>query len=147
MLSKIRPSPALVVASIALFVALGGTAVAVGIVPRARLADNALKLQGKTPVQVAALAPKPPVAPTSVAGLISVKTAPWSLNPRAESNFTVSCDAGQRAVAGGWSDPGNWSSGYQSLPTPDDSGWTTNIYTSSGAPSAQSGTVYAICVK
>jgi len=74
-----HPSPALVVALLALFVALSGTAVAAGIVPRARLADNATKLQGKTPAQVAALAP----APTSLAGYVTVKSASWTLAPSA----------------------------------------------------------------
>jgi hypothetical protein len=53
-----RPSPALVVGAIALFVALGGTAgaVATGTVPlakRALAADNARKLDGLTATQIA----------------------------------------------------------------------------------------------
>ena len=52
MLRKLRrPSPALVVASLALFVSLTGTAVSSGIVPlakRARVADNANRLGSKT---------------------------------------------------------------------------------------------------
>ena len=58
---KIRlPRPALVIASIALFVALSGGAFAAGIVPLARhavtagTATNALKLGGKTPAQIKA---------------------------------------------------------------------------------------------
>jgi hypothetical protein len=58
MLTKLhRPSPALVVASLALFVSLAGTAVSAGVVPlakRALVADNAKKLGGKTRAQVAA---------------------------------------------------------------------------------------------
>ncbi len=61
------PSPAMVVAMLALLVALSGTAVAAGIVPKAKVALNSLKLQGKTAVQVAALAP----APTTAGGLAS----------------------------------------------------------------------------
>ena len=53
------PSPAMVVAMLALLVALSGTAVAAGIVPKAKVALNSLKLQGKTAAQVAALAPAP----------------------------------------------------------------------------------------
>ena len=71
------PSPAMVVAMLALLVALSGTAVAAGIVPKAKVALNSLKLQGKTAAQVAALAP----APTTVGGLVAIKTAPWSLGP------------------------------------------------------------------
>jgi Na+-transporting methylmalonyl-CoA/oxaloacetate decarboxylase gamma subunit len=52
-----RPSPALVVALLALFISLSGTAVAAGVVPlakralsadKAKVADNARKLEGKT---------------------------------------------------------------------------------------------------
>ena len=52
------PSPALVVASVALVVALTGTAIAANVVPlaaRAKVADNAKKLGGKTPVPVLVL--------------------------------------------------------------------------------------------
>jgi hypothetical protein len=52
-----RPSPALVVAVLALLVSLSGTAFAAGVVPlakRALVADNAKKLGGKTRAQVAA---------------------------------------------------------------------------------------------
>jgi hypothetical protein len=62
-MSERLPSPALVIAVLALFVALGGTAVAAGVVPlakraltadKAKVADNAKKLGGKTPRQIAA---------------------------------------------------------------------------------------------
>ena len=85
------PSPAMVVAMLALLVALSGTAVAAGIVPKAKVALNSLKLQGKTAAQVAALAP----APTTVGGLVAIKTAPWSLGPGAVNDFTLACDSGR----------------------------------------------------
>ena len=53
-----RPSPALVVAVLALFVSLSGTAVAAGVVPlakRALSADNAKKLEGQTAAAIASL--------------------------------------------------------------------------------------------
>jgi hypothetical protein len=55
-MSRRLPSPALVVALVALFVALSGTAVAAGVVPVARFAANAGKLQGKSAAQVARIA-------------------------------------------------------------------------------------------
>ena len=88
-----HPSPAFVVAMLALFVALSGTAVAAGIVPRAKLADNATKLQGKTPTQVAALAR----APVALAGYVTVKSASWTLGPSQGNDFAATCDAGQKA--------------------------------------------------
>jgi hypothetical protein len=147
-----HPSPALVVALVALFVALSGTAFAVGsaVVPlakRALVADNAKKLNGQTPVALLAQAAKQPGPASSAASLITIKTAAWSLAPRGEGNFTATCDPGQKVIAGGWADPGDWSSGFQSLPTADGTGWTINIFTTSSAPSTQSGSVYAICLK
>jgi hypothetical protein len=153
------------VALAALFVALSGTAVAAGVpglAKRALVADNARKLGGQTPSALlaqanssatkvadsaAASAAQQPGPASTAAGLVVVKTAAWNLNPRQEGNFTATCDAGQKAISGGWADPGNFSSSYQSLPTADGSGWTTDIYTPSFAPGGQSGTVYAICLK
>jgi hypothetical protein len=52
-----KPSPALVLALLALFVALGGTAVAATpVVKRALFADNAAKLQGRSAAAIVKLA-------------------------------------------------------------------------------------------
>ena len=69
------PSPAMVLATIALFVALTGTAVAAGIVAKAKFALNAGKLQGSTAAQVAAM----PGPASTAAGLVSTKSASFSL--------------------------------------------------------------------
>ncbi len=142
-----RPSTGTVIASLALFVALGGTAVAAGIVPRAKLADNALKLQGKTPAEVAALAPAPaPVS--SVSSLVSVKTGSWGpLNPGAEQNYTLTCDPGQKAISMGWTDPGDYGNDAQSYPSADGTGWTELIWITKTAPGPQSGATYLVCLK
>ncbi len=147
-----RPSPALVVAMVALFVALGGTAgavvtAAVPLAKRALIADNAKKLDGQTSSQIVSQACQTPGPASTAAGLIGIKTGTWSLNPASGNNFTVMCDAGQKVLSGGWSDPGDWSASYQSMPTGDGAGWTTFIWTFSGAPGGQSGTLYAICVR
>jgi hypothetical protein len=164
------PSPAMAVALVALFVGLSGTGFAVDstIVPLAKraltadkatravnadnavhalAADTAKKLGEAGAAALAAQAAQVPGPASTAAGLITIKTGPWSLNPKGEGNFTATCTAGQKAIGGGWSDPGNWSSSYQTLPTADGSGWTTDVYTSSGAPGPQSGSVYAICLK
>jgi hypothetical protein len=71
-----RPSPALVVALIALFVSLSGTAIAAKPVARALFANNAGKLQGSTRAQViaSAAAAVKPTPVTSVRGLVSVSS-------------------------------------------------------------------------
>lgn len=71
----------------------------------------------------------------------------WRLAPGASANFAVMCDSGQKAISGGWSDPGDYSSSYQSLPAGDGAGWLTNIWTPSEAPGMQTGTTYAICLR
>jgi hypothetical protein len=158
-----------VISLVALFVALSGTALAVGVVPLAKraltadnakvanlakqaaVADNAKKVGGRDlkglVEQAVSQASQAPGPASTAAGLITVKIAPWSLSPGGEGDFTATCDPGQKAIAGGWADPGNWSTSYQSLPTGDGSGWTTHIWTYSGALSGQSGSVYAICLK
>ena len=165
------PSPAMTVALVALFVALSGTAFAVGnaIVPLAKraltadnakvanlakeasVAANARKLGGQDGaalVQQAVTQASKAAGPAStVAGLITVKTAPWTVGPGSTGDFLVSCDAGQKAVSGGWEDPAGWGHPWDTRPTPDGAGWRTIVGVSSQAPGAQTGTVYAICVK
>lgn len=114
-----RPSAALVVAMVALFVALGGTAgavvtAAVPLAKRALVADNAKKLNGITAGQLGgavvavALEESPPGArPASTAGtLLGIKTQTATLPPDGEGEFTITCDAGQRVAGGGFSSDG-----------------------------------------
>ena len=154
-----KPSPAMVVAVAALFVALSGSAVAAGIVPLAKraltadnarhavaadnakhalAADSAKKVGTQTAAQLVqqavSQASQAPGTASSAAGLVTV-------------NFTVACDSGQKAVAGGYEDPFGASIGLDTRPTADDSGWHVFIGTFSSAPGQQSGTVYAICLK
>jgi len=137
-----HPIPALVIALLALFVALSGTAVAAGIIPHAKLADNATKLQGKTPAQVAALAP----APSSLGGYLTVKNVAWTLAPNVDGDFSAMCDAGQKAIAGGYDNPNGTALSFDTRPTPDGTGWRvylSNLSTTVGA----SGSIYAVCLR
>lgn len=147
---KRLPSPALVVALLALFVSLGGTAVAAGIVPlakRALVADVAKKLDNGGAAAIVRQASQTPGPASSAAGLVTVKTAPWSIGPGGYNDFVVMCDAGQKAVSGGWEDPAGWSRSWDSRPTGDGGGWRTYVTVSDQAPGAQTGTLYVICVK
>ena len=161
-MSKFRlPSPAIVLASIALFVALAGGAVAASqvIPPRAKFADkagvaakavvaaNALKLQGKTAAQIVASVPAPPPV-SSVGSLVSVATANFSINPGAEQNVTATCPAGTKAIGGGFSNPtAALVLSFGSFPTAVGTGWTQDlVYASSSGP-AGSGQVIATCLK
>jgi len=169
-----KPSPALVVAMVALFAALGGYAAAATAVPLAKralkadtaknalVAENAKKLSGRTlqdllgsaaktaegiAQDAAAGAVEQPGPASTVAGLITVKTAPWSIGPGQQSDTTVACDAGQKAISGGWEDPTGWGHAWDSRPSTDGSSWRTFISVSTQAPGVQSGTLYVVCVK
>ena len=113
-----RPSAAMVVALLALFVALSGTAVAAGIVPLAKkalYANDAGRLQGKTAAQVASL-PSPatnlagksaeeiaamPSPAVSAANLITVTSRPFTIGKAGEGDYPVSCPAGTAVLSAG----------------------------------------------
>ena len=120
-----RLSPALVVAMVALFVALGGTAGAVvsaavpALAKRALVADNAKKLGGQTSAQIiasasakgaqAALSQSPAGArpASTTAGLVVTKSqAVGSLPSVTFRTVQIACDAGQTAIGGGMSSDG-----------------------------------------
>jgi hypothetical protein len=161
MLKLRSPSPALVVALVALFVSLSGTAVAAGVVPmakRALFANNAGKLRGKTPRQIAAI-PGPATTlggsslsdvaampgPASTANaLVSIATGPFSLAPGEERDFSTQCSSGAKAISGGYTSP-NAVLGADTRPTPAGFGWSVLLVNLSGSASS-AGTVYAVCL-
>ncbi len=139
-----HPSPALVIAVLALFISLSGTAVAAGVVPMAKkalFANNAGKLQGKTLTQVAALA-----GPASkAASLVTVASAPFSLGVSEERDFTVQCASGAKAISGGYTSP-NSVLAFDSRPTPDGAGWGVYLVNLSNS-AAGAGAAYAVCLR
>jgi hypothetical protein len=143
MIGRIRtPSATFVVACIALFFALGGTAIAAApTVKRALFANNAGKLQGKTAAQVAAL----PGPASRVSGLVSVKSVPFSLNPEEAKFFSVACSPGEKAVSGGYTTQ-NAVFAADTLPTTDGSGWQVYLINLSGTQGA-AGTVQVVCIR
>jgi hypothetical protein len=145
MLKKLRlPSPAFVLAVVALFVALSSTAVAASVVPLARRAlqaDNARKLGGRTPAQVAAM----PGPASRAGGLVSIKTAAYQLAPNTGADVTVPCGAGERAVGGGFDSDGPVFN-FDSRPTGNGAAWSIVVANGDDA-SGHSGTAYAICLR
>jgi len=89
----------MVVALIALFVSLAGTAVAqTPAVKRALFAVNAGKLKGKTLKQVAAMR-----GPTnSVGDLVYPRTADRVMQPNQQTDVTVGCGPDGKALSGGY---------------------------------------------
>ena len=152
-----RPSPALVVAMVALFVALGGTAgavvnAAVPLAKRAISADNAKKLNGFTAKQIAtvgaqagaAASAEVPGPASTAAGVVSVKTGTASLAADGEGEFTVACDAGQKVAGGGFTSSGAVVS-FDSYPA-SDSSWRLYLLNASETAGANI-TLYATCVR
>jgi hypothetical protein len=150
--SSRRSTAALVVAMLSLFVALSGTAgavvsAAVPLAKRALVADNAKKVGGQTPAQIAQRAAAQPGPASTAAGLVTVKTGSWSNGAGSGNDFTVACDSGQKAVGGGWDDPAGWSHSWDDRPTSDGGGWHVYVTTGSDAPGSQSGGLYAVCLR
>lgn len=148
-----RPSPALIVAVIALFVALGGTAGAVvtAAVPLAKVAltaNNAKKLNGQTSAQIisraAAQGSTAPGPASTAAGVVSVKTGTNALAAGAEGEFTVACDAGQKVAGGGFSTDGAVLT-FDSHPS-NDSTWRLYLVNLNTGAVANL-TLYATCIR
>ncbi|MGH3137740.1 MAG: hypothetical protein ACRDPV_14750 [Gaiellaceae bacterium] len=157
-----RPSPAFVVAMVALFVALGGTAgavvnAAVPLAKRALVADNAKKVGGLTAVQLgsaaaqagakAALSASPagPRPASTAAGLTVIKSQPLgSLPPDAVNGTQVTCDAGQTAIGGGISSDTHLVAVFDSYAS---SSTTWSVGAGNFGGGTANVTAYAICLK
>ena len=167
-----RPSPALVVAMVALFVALGGTAGAVVaqavplakralVADRAKVADkaktalvaeNAKKLGGQTSSQIAqqaaqaALSQSPAGArpASTTTGLVVTKSqAVGSVPGLTFRTVQIACDAGQTAIGGGMSSDGLVAMG-DNYPL---NSTTFEIGFGNFGSGAANVTVYVICLK
>lgn len=190
-----RPSPTLVVAMLALFVALCGSAgavvtAAVPLAKRALVADkakfattaktanvaklankaktattattattanNALALNGQSSTELIAsataagaqaalvLTPAGARPSTTAAALVSVKQIQVPLLGDEDKGFTVTCDAGQRALGGGFSSNDSLV-GIASFPENDGTGrsWHVRILNLDGTPATAD--VYATCL-
>ena len=138
---KLRlPSPAIVIACVALLVSMSGTAIAASpIVKRALFANNAGKLQGKTAAEVAAL----PGPASTAAGVVSTKTLADTVGAGSARELTIACDAGKKVVSGGFSTPGMLL-GIDSYPT-NETTWGIYLLNLSSSQAAAV-TLYAVCL-
>jgi hypothetical protein len=152
-----RLSPAFVVAMIALFVALGGTAGAVvtATVPlakRALVADNAKKLGGQTSTQIAAQASRAaqtaaqaPGPASTAAGIVSTTSQSiGTFAPNQEAAVSVVCAGGKKVIGGGFSSDGAVFS-FDSHPA-NDTTWRMYLVNGDETQPAPNVTVYAICI-
>lgn len=102
----------------------------------------ATSLDGKSADQIAAT----PGPASAAAGLVSIKTAAWSLAAGDERDMSIACDAGQKAIAGGFDSPTGVALSLDTRPSPDGGSWLIYLVNLSGSAGA-SGTIYAICLK
>jgi len=131
----------MVVALLALFFSLTGTAVGAAIVAKARFALNAGKLQGKTAAQVAAM----PSPAASARALVSVATREFFALPGEGTIEPVSCSAG-RAVGARWQLVRGGQAVPVSIEETSETTWRFEIR-NLRADGPASGTIYLICVR
>jgi len=62
------------------------------------------------------------------------------------ADFTVTCDAGQKAISGGFDNPTGVALSADTRPTPDGASWKVYMVNLSSSAAA-SGNAYAVCVK
>lgn len=142
-----KPSPAMMVALLALFIALGGTAVAaaVPLAKRALVADNARKLGGRTANQIITAASAVPGPATSASGLVTVRNGEVPLPANTAAQATLRCQSGERAISGGWTTPGDVFA-FDSAPTSDGQGWQILLDNASQSAAA-SVTMSVVCLR
>jgi hypothetical protein len=75
-----------------------------------------------------------------------LKTAPFALSADGQGSFTATCDAGQKAIAGGYANPVGTAVSVDTGPTSDGSGWSIYLLEATGN-SVAAGLVQAICLK
>jgi hypothetical protein len=142
-----KPSPAMAVALLALFIALGGTAyaAAVPLAKRALVADNAKKLGGRTPAQVISAAASQPGPASSAAGLVTNRSAQFTLAPGQAGTVTIQCQSGERAISGGFTTP-DVVGALDTAPTSDGAGWQIFLANFSDTAPA-SGNLVVVCLR
>jgi hypothetical protein len=111
----------------------------------ANVAVDAQALGGLTAAQIAAM---PGPANALSASLFTVRTDSFELSQEGQIvGVTVNCQAGERAIAGGWAQEDGAAYVLQDSPTANSTGWRFVVWGASGNNLAAVGTIYAICAK
>jgi hypothetical protein len=146
-LRKGRPSPALVVAVAALIAALAGTAVAAD--PVANTSAKVSKKQAKKIAKKQAKKQINKTLPVGAAELAAIeeKSETFSIPADSSEARTVSCDANQRVLSGGWrwnNAPVNTEEQFGQVDHRDGEGWRAGGF--NDHPTPREFTVYAYCL-
>ncbi len=121
----------------------GATAAQVAAIPGP--ATDAQTLNGQTAAQIAA-APGPVSA--LPASLFTLRSDSWSVDGEGRTTrVTASCNAGEKAIAGGWDQAEGAAYVITDRPLTDGSGWRFAIWAESGDTLPANGSVWAICAK
>jgi hypothetical protein len=174
-LRGVRMTPSLVLSIIALFAALSTTSYAQSVVPlakralsadKAKVATNALKLNGQTATQIAAtpgpgtdaatlngqtaaqIAAAPGPTSALAGSLFTIRSIGWSVQLEDERvDARALCLPGERAVDGGYDQAVGLAAIAADRPIPDGSGWFINIFAESGDTVPANGSVWVICAR
>jgi hypothetical protein len=174
-LRGIKLTPPVVISMLAIFVALSPAGIAADVVPlakraltanKAKVAANALKLNGQTATQIAAT-PGPgtdaatlngqtaaqiaamPGPTSSLAGsLFTIRSAPWSIQLQGEKiDSRALCASGEKALAGGWDIANGLVAVKHDQPLANGSGWFFQGFANSGDTVPANGSSWVICAK
>jgi hypothetical protein len=140
-----KPTPEFVIAVLALFVALAGTAnavvdAAVPLARRALVAENAKKLNGQTARQVANI-----LGPASTAaGVVTTRTKAVLISPGPGNFFTIDCNPNEKVVGGGYASNAAVLNLFLSYPVTERS-WRMGFVNVDDKVATT--TLYAICIR
>ena len=174
-LRGVRMTPSLVLSIIALFAALTTTGYAQSVVPlakraltanKAKVATNALKLNGQTATQIAAVpgpgtdaatlngqtAAQIAAAPGPTSSIQSngftIRSAPWSIDVERETrDARVQCAPGEKAIAGGWDMANGVTAVKHDQPFNNNTGWYFQAFAISGDTVPANGSVWVTCAR
>lgn len=140
-----KPTPELVIAVLALFVALAGTAnavvdAAVPLARRALVADNAKELNGRAAREIAnTLGPA-----STAAGVITTRTKAILITPGGGSTFTIDCNPDEKVIGGGYASNAAVLNLFLSYPVSQRS-WLMGFVNVDNKTSTT--TLYAVCIR
>ena len=140
-----KPTPAFVVALLALFVALAGTAnavvdAAVPLARRALLAENAKKLNGQTARKVA----NTPGPASTAAGVVTTRSKSVVITPGTAEFFTIDCEPNEKVVGAGYASDAAVLNLFLSQPSTATT-WRLGFVSATNRTATT--TLYAICIR
>jgi hypothetical protein len=121
----------------------GQTAEAIAAIPGP--ATDAQTLGGLTAAQIAAT---PGPASSFPSSILTIRSVGWSIQLEGEKTTAKAlCNAGEKAIAGGWDQASGAAYVLQDRPLADGSGWQFQVWAESGDTVPANGSAWVICAK